>query len=345
MKSGFITFVGILLLSACGDSRPMQSIEGEAQGTTYEIRFWTEQDVDLKQISSAVANELAAIDASMSGYREDSVIEQFNRQQVSAPVAVDAGIVALVNQARTVHQASSGCYDLTIKPLFELWGFKASRFAVPSDDAIQAVRNTIGMTKLETVDSTHLRKHEPALAIDLSSIGQGYSVGRMAQVIEQYGIQNYMAELGGEMLVKGRKPDGQPWRIAIEKPLPEQRTIEKVIHLEGARLEGTQPTAIMTSGTYRHFYDEAGVRYSHILDARTGYPVTHNTVSVTVLYPDAALADAWSTALLCLGRETGLDIANQQGIPAFFIEQTGDKLLEHSSVPLRQLQGVRITAP
>lgn len=340
MKYGLITFVGVMLLPACSDSTPLQSIAGEAQGTTYEIRFWTDQDIDLKQISSAVAKELESIDASMSGYRDDSVIEQFNRQQVSQPVTVDAEIIGLVDQARTVYEASHGCYDLTIKPLFELWGFKASRFAVPSDDAIQAVRNTIGMTKLETVDTTHLRKHEPSLAIDLSSIGQGYSVGRMAQVIEQYGIQNYMAELGGEMLVKGRKPDGQAWRIAIEKPLPEQRTIEKVIHLEGA-----QPTAIMTSGTYRHFYDEAGVRYSHILDARTGYPVTHNTVSVTVLYPNAALADAWSTALLCLGRESGLGIANQQKIPAFFIEQTGGTLQEHSSEPLRQLQGVRITEP
>lgn len=340
MNYGLITFVSVLLLSACSDSTPLQSIAGEAQGTTYEIRFWTEQDVDLKQISSAVTQELAAIDASMSGYREDSVIERFNQQQVSEPLLVDAGIVQLVNQARAIHEASDGCYDLTIKPLFELWGFKASRFAVPSDEAIQSVRNTIGMTKLETTDATHLRKQIPTLAIDLSSIGQGYSVGRMAQVIEQYGIQNYMAELGGEMLVKGRKPDGQAWRIAIEKPLPEQRTIEKVIHLEGA-----QPTAIMTSGTYRHFYDEAGVRYSHILDARTGYPVTHNTVSVTVLYPDAALADAWSTALLCLGREAGLAIANKQNIPAFFIEQAGDTLLEHGSEPLQQLHGVRITEP
>jgi thiamine biosynthesis lipoprotein len=126
--------------------------------------------------------------------------------------------------------------------------------------------------------------------------------------------------------------------VAIEKPLPEQRSIDKIITLG----KEATPLAVMTSGTYRHFYDDKGTRYSHILDARTGYPVTHRTVSVTVLYSDATLADAWSTALLCLGKEAGLKVADHQNIPALFIEQSTEGFVETSSAALQSLSNIQI---
>lgn len=274
----------------------------------------------------------------MSSYRPDSTIERFNQQHTTDSQPVGAEIVSLVQQARTVSQATGGCYDPTIKPLFDLWGFSADSFTVPSHGAIKKALESVGMDKLVALEATHLKKTASNLQVDLSSIAQGYSVGQIAQVLETAGIQDYLVEIGGELIVKGSKPDGGAWRVAIEKPLPEQRTIEKIITVEAS----SAPLAVMTSGTYRHFYDYQGVRYSHILDARTGYPVTHHTVSATVLYPDATMADAWSTALLCLGKDTGIKVANNYSIPVLFIEQTNNDLVETSSLPLQQLQGIRI---
>lgn len=328
----------LLMMSSCTDVTPLQSVEGSAQGTTYQIRYWSAHQVDKTQLAQAVTDEFLRIDLDMSGYRTDSIIEQFNSRPTVDAQIVSTEIVQLVERARSVNKASGGCYDLTIKPLFDLWGFTEDRFVVPETQKVQEVLGLIGMDKVTTVDHTQLRKQNPAVKLDLSSIGQGYSAGRLAAILEHHDIQNYLVEIGGELQVRGNKPGGQPWRVAIERPLPGERSIQKVITIA----DGASPLAVMTSGTYRHFYDSQGVRYSHILDARNGFPITHSTVSVTVLYPDATMADAWSTALLCLGADAGVKIANEQGIPALFIEQQDNAFKETFSEPLRQLRTVNI---
>lgn len=325
-------------LIGCSKAPALRSIEGFAQGTTYHISYWRREPIDNALIVQMVSERLARIDASLSNYLFDSTLERFNQQHTVEAQAVGAEIVQLVRQGLRVNQASDGCYDLTIKPLFDLWGFTQDQFSVPDKAAIQQTLEEVGMAKVTVVDNIHLQKHSPALQIDLSSIAQGYSVSQVAQVLERQGITHYLVEIGGELVAQGNKPDGKAWRVAIEKPLPEQRSIGKIITL-GSR---AKPLAVMTSGTYRHFYDDKGARYSHILDARTGYPVTHQTVSVTVLFPDGALADAWSTALLCLGKEAGLKIADRQGIPALFIEQSKDGFVETSSAALQSLSSIRI---
>jgi len=325
-------------LIGCSKAPSLQSFEGFAQGTTYHISYWRREPIDNALIVQMVSERLARIDASLSSYRSDSALERFNHQNTVEPQAVGAEIVQLVRQGLQVNQASDGCYDLTIKPLFDLWGFTQDQFSVPDNTAIQQTLGEVGMAKVAVVDDTHLKKFTPALQIDLSSIAQGYSVDQVAQVLEIQDIVNYLVEIGGELVAKGNKLDGKAWRVAIEKPLPEQRSIDKIITLG----RGATPLAVMTSGTYRHFYDDKGIRYSHILDARTGYPVTHQTASVTVFYPDAALADAWSTALLCLGREAGLTVADQQGIPALFIEQSKHGFVETSSAALQGLSSILI---
>lgn len=317
---------------------PLRSIEGFAQGTTYHISYWHRMPIDNDNLAALVSNRLADIDASMSSYRTDSTLEQFNQQRTTEPKAVGAEIVHLVRQGLRVSQASDGCYDLTIKPLFELWGFTKDQFSVPEKQAFRNALEEVGMVNVTVVDNTHLQKQTPALQIDLSSIAQGYSVAEVSKVLERQGIVNYLVEIGGELVAKGNKPDGTSWRVAIEKPLPEQRSIEKIITVG----RSATPLAVMTSGTYRHFFDAGRTRYSHVLDARTGIPVTHNTVSVTVLYPDASAADAWSTALLCLGSHAGMAVADDNGIAALFIDQMDDGLKEFHSLPLQHVQGVII---
>jgi len=246
-------------------------------------------------------------------------------------------IVSLVAQARAVSVASDGCYDLTIKPLFELWGFKGDKLTPPDPAALAKTRQEIGFKQLEIVDNGHLRKQIPHLKVDVSSIAQGYSVSRISSLLELQGIHDFLVEIGGELETSGKKPGGEPWRVAVEKPLPNERSLHKIVTINQA-----EPLSVMTSGTYRHYFDLDGKRYSHILDTRTGAPVTHDTVAVTVLHNDPTQADAWSTALLCLGRTDGIAAADKAGIAALFIEQQGEAFNEYSTKALAELKSVAI---
>lgn len=334
--------LAIALLAGCSKAPELSKIHGAAQGTTYNLTFELAADskTPLNAIETAVNDEFARIDKALSNYRDDSAIEQFNSQKTTEVLTADAELVALVEEARKVYTASSGCYDLTIKPLFDLWGFKKDVFSPPTEEALAQTLGTVGLNKLETIDSTHLRKQLPELRVDISSIGQGYSVGRIVKILEQYGVQNYLVEIGGELQTRGKKPNGEPWRIAVEKPLPNERKLHKI-----ASFDSGAPMALMTSGTYRHFFDSNGKRYSHILDARTGKPVEHNTVSVTIFHENPTIADAWSTALLCMGSEEGLKVANANQLPVLFIDQQGDELIEHESDNLKTFKDVSLHKP
>jgi FAD:protein FMN transferase len=320
------------LMSGCDRTPTVQKLAGHAQGTTYHISFWQSRPIDAEALNQAIQAEFARIDQQLSNYRPDSVIEQFNANASTQVQAVGNEITQLVDLARIVGIASQGCYDLTVKPLFELWGFSQDSFTPPTDAAIKASLALVGLNQVETVNANQLRKTKPQVRVDLSSVGQGYSVGRISSILEQQGIKDYLVEVGGELQTRGRKPNGQPWRIALEKPLPGERTLHKVI-----TIKRTEPLAVMTSGTYRHYFDKDGKRYSHILDARTGKPITHSTVSVSVLHQDPTQADAWSTALLCLGKTDGLAAANQTGIAALFIEQDNAAFNEFASDSLKSL--------
>ncbi|HEY6527915.1 MAG TPA: FAD:protein FMN transferase [Cellvibrionaceae bacterium] len=327
-----------ICVSACSRQPEILKIEGAAQGTTYHITYVPSAKINnatQNVLAAEIEKELARLDKSISNYRADSDIEQFNSQITTNTIEVSEEIVYLIETARSVSTASNGCYDVTIKPLFDLWGFKKNVFSEPSEEALTNTLALVGMDKLETLDKTHLRKKVPNLRVDLSSIGQGYSIGKIAALLESYEIANYIVEIGGELKVRGQKPHGRPWRLALEKPLSNEQKIEKI-----AVFNTTAPMAMMPSGTYHHFFDTNGKRYSHILDARTGKPITHSSASATVLNPDPTLADAWSTALLCLGSAEGISLANSLGIAALYIDQSNDGFSEKPTQALNNLTSI-----
>jgi thiamine biosynthesis lipoprotein len=325
-----------LLISACTDKQELVKLSGPAQGTTWNVSFWNTSGAEPANIREAVVAELKRIDLLLSNYREDSHISGINRTITQDAIEIEPELAYLIEEARKVYLASDGCYDLTIKPLFSLWGFSGSTLTLPSDAQISDTMGSIGMDKLQ-LHEHHLQKKNPTTHIDVSSIGQGYSVAKIAGVLEKHGITNYLAEIGGELQTRGQKPGGQPWRVAIERPLPNAQGFQKVV-----TLDTTEPVAIMTSGTYRHYFDQDGKRFSHILDARTGKPVSHSTVSVTVIHPNPTVADAWSTALLCLGSQHGMPIANQQELAVLFIDQVNDSMHESSSDGFKMMKGIRV---
>lgn len=320
-----------LTLSACSPppEQPIQKLEGLAQGTTYHISYWSTTPVDGKAIEAEIQKSFDFIDKTLSNYRPDSTIELFNANPSTESQEVGAEIVSLVRAGQNMYQLSQGCFDLTIKPLFELWGFQGDELTIPDQVAIDQGLARVGMTKLEVVDDTHLAKKQADVRVDVSAIAQGYSVGKISALLEQLGLHDYLVEIGGELKTQGHKPDGQAWRIAVEKPLPGERAMQKII-----TMPKDAPMSVMTSGTYRHYFDVNGQRYSHILDARKGRPVTHDLVAVTVLHENPIIADAWSTALLCLGQQDGMQLANAEKIKALFIRQQGSEFLETRSEAL-----------
>lgn len=337
MRITAIIFMSALLTACAPDAPEILKVQGQAQGTTFHINYWSQAAVDHQAVVDAIQSTFDSIDINLSNYRPDSVIEQFNSQQSTQSQTVATEIVELVRIGQMVNQKSQGCFDLTVKPVFDLWGFAGETLNIPSAEQLAEQVTKVGMNKLQIIDDTHLSKTLEGVRVDVSAVAQGYSVGRISQVLEQMGINNYLVEIGGELKSHGIKPDGQSWRVAIEKPLPGERKVHKVI-----TMPKDAAMSIMTSGTYRHFYEVNGQRYSHILDARTGKPVTHDLVAVTVLHEDPTIADAWSTTLLCLGQTDGMKLANTEKLNAIFIRLRGSELLETWSDSLKTTTQVSI---
>lgn len=320
--------LGVLILAACQPTADLHKFEGLTQGTTYHITYWSESAVDAQAVQAEVITALADIDKNLSNYRADSVIETFNNNPSAESQWVGDEIVALLRVAKRVSAASQGCYDLTIKPLFDLWGFRDDVLSIPDEATLQAALAGVGFDKVEILDDTHLQKPSQ-VHVDVSSVAQGYSVQKISRILEQRGVGNYLVEIGGELKTHGHKPDGTAWRIAVEKPLPGEQRMLKVL-----TTPKDQPLAVMTSGTYRHYFDADGQRYGHILDARTGKPVSHDLVAVTVLLDDPTVADAWSTALLCVGQQQGMQLADAEHLQVLFVQQQDGDLIETRSQAL-----------
>jgi thiamine biosynthesis lipoprotein len=294
---------------ACSPAPPsMRAVTGFAQGTTYSLQ-WSGGGTEA-EIAAAAEQELERIDALLSNYRPDSTLEAFNAARTTEAVELPAELVELLGLAKVVHSASDGCFDPTVRPLVHVWGFDGDTPAVPSVAELDAARAAVGLDKLDLLDATHVRKARPDLEVDMASIGQGYTAGRLAELIEQHGSMAYLAEIGGEVVSRGMKPGDTPWRIGVENPVTGGPTGPALRMPSGSR------TAVITSGSYRHYLEADGKRFGHIIDPRSGWAVEHGLLSVTVVGPDAATAAAWGTALLCLGPATALTTAEREKIGA-----------------------------
>jgi thiamine biosynthesis lipoprotein len=295
---------------ACTATPPaaLRTVSGFAQGTTYSLQ-WTGGSTEA-EIAAAAGQELERIDALLSNYRLDSTLERFNAVRSDEPAELPAELVSLLALAKRVHASSDGCFDPTVRPLVRAWGFDGDAPAVPPAAVIEATRTLVGLDKLELLDATRARKLHPALEIDMASIGQGYTLERLAELLEQHGSTAYLAEIGGEVVTRGTKPDGAAWRIGLEDP------VSSALAGPTLRMPAEARTAAVTSGSYRHYLEAGGRRFGHIIDPRTGWAVEHALLSVTVVGRDAALAAAWGTALLCLGPAEALVTADRENLAA-----------------------------
>ena len=325
--------VTLTLLVGCSEPPKIESIEGYAQGTSYQVLFWSEDKTPVSGVQTEFDTTLSLIDKELSTYRPDSYISEFNASPSLAWQTASPDFINLITTAKDIHRKSQGCYDPTVGPLFDLWGFKNASFYVPTSAEIAETKAKLGIDKIE-VDATlsRVRKTHPTLALDFSSMGEGYTIGKLSKVLEESGVKNYMIQFGGDLKVKGQKPNGDQWRIAIQQPThataaaPKIYKIMNVIDEKGVTLD--------TSGTYNRYFDDNGVEYSHIINPNSGEPVKHNLVSASVLHRDGMLGDAWATAMLCLGPIEGKKIADQEKLEVFFIEKTSENFSDSSSTAL-----------
>lgn len=199
-----VVFAIASVLSGCDSfDNQVHKLSGAAQGTTWHVSVWQSEGVDVNALQQRIDAEFNRLDRSLSNYKPDSDIERFNATETTAPIDDGSEIVELVEAAKQVSQASQGCYDLTIKPLFDLWGFSGQTLTPPDPATLMQQLQHVGFSKLETPTPTQLRKTDPQIHVDISSIAQGYSVGRVATVVEAAGIQNYLVEIGGELQTRG----------------------------------------------------------------------------------------------------------------------------------------------
>ncbi len=321
----------VFLLSGCANNGSVEkypfSYSGPTMGTSFSIKVSELPDgIRVKHIESLIQRRLTKINQLMSTYMKDSELSKLNALQSVESRFISPDLYTVITAAQEISDLSGGAFDVTVGPLVNLWGFGSDKMRTQAPDA-EEVRKTlknIGYDKIVlTTRLFTLSKTLPKLSIDLSAIAKGYAVDEVANILENQGIRNYMVEIGGELNLKGKNLQGENWRIAIEKPNADKRELQKVLSITDV--------AMATSGDYRNFFEQDGQRFSHTIDPRTGYPITHKLASVTVLSDTTMNADAWATALMVLGPEEGYEIAEKQKLAAFFIIKTDQGFVERAT--------------
>lgn len=316
-----------LSVVACGERDGLgkaASFAGATMGTEYNITVSAfPGSLDRRAFKASIEDILETVNRQMSNWRPASEISLFNASRAPGPSRISPDTLTVLEEALGVSKRTGGAFDPTVGPLVDLWGFgpPESGRSVPPDNRIEAVLAKTGSRHLDLAKSPPaIGRDRAGLEVNLSGIAKGFGVDKLAAFLESQGIENYLAEIGGELRARGRSPRQAPWRIGIEKPIAWQKSLQRIIALEGG--------AVATSGNYRNYFENNGLLYSHIIDPRSGAPVDHKLASVTVVAGSAMRADALSTALMVLGPDAGLALARQEGLAAFFIVQDGGGFTE-----------------
>lgn len=325
LPSVCLFLMSALMLLGCDTSPKQMSLSGETMGTYYLIKYIEQDNLPpASKIQSQVDLLLEQVNQQMSTYRKDSELSQFNQQKTDAPYPVSQALTKVVNEAIRLHHLSQGALDITLGPIVNLWGFgpEGRPDIVPTDEQIAKRRSMTGMNYLAVQDNQLIKKH-PDLYIDLSAIAKGYGVDAVADYLNELGLNNYLVDIGGELKLKGKNANQQWWRIAIEKPTNQQQSVQEIITPKNM--------AVATSGDYRNYFEQDGIRYSHTIDPHSAKPINHKLVSVTVLDKSCMSADGLATAFMVMGQHKALALANQNNIPAFFIVKTENGFEEIAS--------------
>ncbi|MCS6928498.1 MAG: FAD:protein FMN transferase [Saprospiraceae bacterium] len=310
-RLAFVFILALLQFACQSAQRRYTHLKGQAQGTTFHITYYDPRGRDF---SAQVDSLFRLIDRSMSLWDSTSIIRRINRNEPDVPL--DEHFIAVFERAQQFAQATDGVFDITVGPLVRAWGFSYKKGLPPPDSMqVDSLRRLTGYRKVRIVGG-RLQKDDPRIELDMNAIAQGYTVDLMAKFLETQGIEHYMVEIGGEVRTAGVNERGERWRIGIDRPTTDtaeaqKRPLQTIISLSNK--------ALATSGSYRKFIERDGKKFSHAIDPRTGYPVSHRLLSVSVVADDCTTADAYATAFLVMGLEEALSIAQRTGLGLYAI--------------------------
>lgn len=297
-------------------------VSGPIFGTEYGITVvgdYPGGEVKLEQDAMEILNR---INKEISTFDQSSELYRFNDLQSTEPFPISQDTALMIVESMRVGKMLNGVMDITVGPLVDLWGFghiKKELGFTPTDEEIAETKNLVGLDKIHlefNYEGSTLRKDHPAMRVDLATIGEGYATDELAKMLDYKGISNYLVHVAGAMRAKGFNSSGAPWKIAIEEP---DNTIGKP-----HALIDIHNLAVSTAGSYRNYFEKDGKRFSHAIDPNTGSPITHNTVSVTVIGDRATFTDALDTGLLVMGADQALVFANENNIAIYCLVKTKD---------------------
>jgi len=314
-KARFLLVPLVLLsLSSCKEKRYFFN-EGFAFGTTYHITYKATED-----LQKGIEAEMEKFNTSLSTYDSTSTISRFNQSGTEAfDLSKDPWMLKMVQESLRFSKLSNGAFDITVGPLVNLWGFGPKSKSDPTQAKVDSIRGFVGY-KLLQLEKEQLTKSDPRMQLDCGAIAGGYASDIIGEYLRKQGASDYMVEIGGEIVLLGKNPQGNQWRIGINKPVDDSTStnneVEKVLILTDK--------ALSTSGNYRSFYVKDGKKYAHTIDPHTGYPVQHTLLSATILANDCFTADALATACMVIGVDSAMTLI--EGLPnveAFFIYNEG----------------------
>jgi FAD:protein FMN transferase len=305
MKRTVFSIIILLILSllSCKENKPVfANFNGFAQGSTYSIVYDNRKNIDPQDLRQKVEKILADFDMSLSLYKDSSIISKINRNE---DVVADTFFSEVFRKSVIISQITGGAFDVTVGPFVKAWGFGPDAHRNFTESKRDSLLKLVGMNKVSLVNGK-LIKSDPHICLDFNAIAQGFSVDVICRYFNSLGIQNYLIEIGGEVRAKGKKA-GNLWRIGIDKPVDNNmtpgQTIQAIIMISDK--------AIATSGNYRKFYVEDGVKYSHHIDPRTGYTTKNNLLSVSIIADECAMADGVATGCLVMGKKKAIEFLNE----------------------------------
>ena len=300
------------------------SLHGQTMGTRYSAIYFAAPGIDEAAIDARLFAAVDEVDRQMSSWNPDSDLNRLNAAPANQWLAVPEQLFTVLDAALSVSRESRGAFDIGVGDLVDAWGFGPAQGRIDEQriNALKAQTHRPASDVLE-IDSAHRRvRKQTAITLDLSGIAKGYGVDQLARCLDSLGITRYLVGIDGEMRARDTKPDGQPWAIAIEKPVRHLRDVMGVMELSDA--------AIATSGDYRHWVEHQGKSHAHTIDGALREPASNRLAAVSIVAPCCMLADAWATALLVLGEKAGIELAQERGMTALFVLHHGDGFQEIS---------------
>ena len=299
--------VGTIFIVRQQQSMPYQHNQGVIFGTTYNIIYQYDQD-----LQTDIVAQLQRVDNSLSPFNPRSIISRVNRNE---PVKVNDLFTDVFSLAQRVSSDTQGAFDITVAPLVNAWGFGFRQGTSPTRHAIDSLRAIVGYDKV-ALRGSHVEKTDPRIMLDCSAIAKGYGCDVVARYLRQTGIKNFMIEIGGEIVTSGINEKRTPWRIGVTKPTDDSLNVNQDIQT----IVNVTDKAMATSGNYRNFYYKNGRKYAHTIDPHTGYPVQHSILSATVLTNSCAMADAYATSFMVMGLTRAQQVlARHPELMAYFI--------------------------